>query len=273
LRLRVIAHLIEHSRFHQPAERRTIRELAEAALPQRPLDDGPEDLNVLGALARSHAVFREHDAAERCLVRALRGWRELGLIERSSFALSEWIRILGFSGRLEQLRQLLRQDVDSVRAEPLDGAALELLLSPRASAVSRAFVRFALGRAFVQADSLVEARSFLDDSPEHSWSLTPVHLQASRLRWLSCALRLSGEVESANRVRASLAKLAETTDEARFAAALSDIDVALSENRDASSALACLRRLEPRAVDHIADQDPACSALGLARMVATHYPY
>jgi hypothetical protein len=272
LRLRVVAHLIEHSRFHEPAERQAIRDFAETVLATRELDDGPEDLAVLGALGRNYAVFREHDAAERCLSRGLRGWRKLGPIEHSSFVLSEWIRILGLAGRVEELRALLLPSLDAP-SHPLDGVASELLLSPRASGVSRSFVRFALGRAFVQASALAEALRFLENSAEASWSLTPVHLQASRLRWLARARKLSGEPDRASQAAAELDRMAKTNREAEFAAALAEIDVALDENRDPSSALQKLRQLEPQAVSQLETQSSVTFAPDLAKAIATYYPY
>jgi hypothetical protein len=275
LRLRVIAHLVEHSRFHESHEREAIRELAERELAPRALDDNQEDLSALGALGRSYAVFQEHEAAERCLVRALSGWRQLGLVEHSSFALCEWVRILGLTGRREDLRALLGAIHGGPVAisPPLGGLASELLQSPRATALSRSFVRFSLGRGFQQAEAPLEALHFLEDSPEQSWSLTPVHLQASRLRWLARARCLAGDSARAEVAFAELSALASAHPEAQFAAALAAIDVALEKGKDAASGLERLRQLEPRAVALIERQSAASDAAALARAVATHYPY
>jgi tetratricopeptide (TPR) repeat protein len=272
LRLRVIAHLVEHSRFHSKDEREVIREFAEQQLASRPLDDGPEDLTALGALGRSYAVFREYPAAERSLRRALRGWRQVGLIEQSSFALSEWLRILGLQGRIDDLRNLLGEPREDNADAALSGYVTEFLAA-RISSLSRAFVRFALGRAFAQASAPAEALPFLDTSPELDWSLTPAHLQASRLRWFGLALGLQGETARASEVLAELQALAKSCNEAEFAAALADIDRGLALNRDASAALDVLRRLEPQAIRHIELQTESNDTLALARAVAIHYPY
>jgi hypothetical protein len=272
LRLRVLAHLIEHSRFHEPSERQAIRELAEAALPTRALDDSAEDLAMLGALGRSYAVFREHVAAERCLRRALRGWRQLGLVEHSSFALSEWIRILGLTERLAELRSLLTASPEPTLGQSLNGLAAELLQSPRASALSRSFVSFALGRAFVQSGGLSDALGFLENSPAQNWNLTLVHLQASRLRWLARALQLSGAPVRACQALAELELLAKTNPEAEFAAVLASIDAVIDQDRDPSEAIHRLRRLEPQAVTHIESQG-STDARELARAIAAYYPY
>jgi hypothetical protein len=272
LRLRVLAHLIEHSRFHEPSERQAIRELAEEALPTRALDDSAEDLAMLGALGRSYAVFREHVPAERCLRRALHGWRQLGLVEHSSFALSEWIRILGLTERLAELRSLLAPSLEPTLSQSLDGLAADLLQSPRASALSRSFVSFALGRAFVQAGGLSDALGFLEDSPAQNWNLTLVHLQASRLRWLARALQLSGAWVRASQALAELDSLAKLNPEAEFAAVLAAIDAGIDQDRDPSEAIQRLRRLEPQAVTHI-ESHGSTDARELARAIAAYYPY
>jgi hypothetical protein len=275
-RLRVIAHLVEHSRFHEPGERQAIREFAERELSGRPLDDGTEDLAALGALGRNYALYREFGAAEASLERALHGYRELGHIDQSSFALSEWIRILGLQRRLDALRSLTAPaDAGALEAvEPsLLGYVTEFAAAPGVSPLSRAFVHFALGRAFVQAGSPVEAQPFLAGSADVNWSLTPAHLQASRLRWSGRALALVGAAEAAERAFAELRALAKVSPEAEFAALLADIDAALERGADATAALDALRRLEPRAIGHIEAQTNVSDAADAARAVAMHYPY
>jgi hypothetical protein len=268
LRLRVIAHWVEHSRFHSPNERQAIRDAAERHLATRSLDDGPEDLALLGALGRSYATFGEYAAAQRSLLRALAGFRELGLVEQSSFALSECIRILGLQGRVDDLRALVDAGANARHA-----FATEFFAEPRASSLSRAFVRFALGRAFAQVGSASEALRFLQTSDELDWSLTLAHLQASRLRWLASALELAGQHQDAKRALTELEALARTCPEATFAALLAHIDEALARGNDASAPLEALRRLEPQAVGHIAAQAHATDSRALARVVAALYPY
>lgn len=146
-----------------------------------PGEEHAEDLVLLGALGRTEAAWGRYKRADQALTRAVAGWLALDAEPRSSYALSELLRVRGVTGRA-----LEGSVVDALRRFEQD---------PRPDSTSQAFVRAAHGRALAQHGLVEDATTLLGSGV--CWEHVPVHLQASRLRWLAWALAERGNRESA----------------------------------------------------------------------------
>jgi hypothetical protein len=124
-------------------------------------------LKVLGALGRFHAAWHELDQAISYLARATDGWFELLSADQASRPLCEWLRVLGASGRAEELRGLL------------DGPFQRVWSHPDTSELSRSFLALAAGRALWDVGEVRRARRWLE---LELWTTRPV--EQCRLRQL-----------------------------------------------------------------------------------------
>lgn len=132
------------------------------------------DLELLGAVVRALAVAGDHDEAIRLGREVVEQWFEHLQPAGANRPLCELIRVLGLSGRGEELDRVVRELVVALRREPGVRAA------------DRAFLALALGRAFVQLGRHGEARAALADGREE-WGMARNHVRWGRLRWLARA--------------------------------------------------------------------------------------
>lgn len=267
IRKRVLAHVVSRSLYAVAADRQRILEYAERALSHDPQDDSPEDLEVLGAVGRVLAPLGEYERALGSLRRALDGWLELRHWAAASYALSEVVRITGVALGVVELEQLIGARV------------LPLLASGELDEVGRAFVVFAVARAWAQLANPAKCLHWMREvAAQHGadFDHTPPHLEASRLRWeLVAAARLNDP--KAALLKTSLQALANGRHrrDTEFAWVLAQLDEILATDRstDLTQCLERFRELEPKAFELATALSVTSTAADRARALTRHYPY
>lgn len=208
----------------------TLPEMLEAAMPA-PWIPTESQVKLAGAIGRGWASVRRYDRARAVLERAVDAWFTWWREDDSTFALCELIRVIGIQKDGPALSSL------SQRWE----AALGHACTPPEG---KAFLRMAIGRAFVQVGRLDEALRWLGD---REWEGTPAspRLQRRRRRWLARAYEEAGNSAEAAPLRVLLAG------EQDLAFWLSTIDARLhAGNGDAGldEALVALQAIEPQSM-------------------------
>lgn len=193
LRLRLAAHALQSASDGYLEHLPDRMELARGLLAS-PGERHEEDLALLGALGRAHASLGQWDDARDALTDALDGWHQLHREEGSSYALSEYLRVLGIQRDSASLRAVAPRYVD------------RLLLDPRARDDSVAFVRYNQARAWLLCGEPARALGLLTDR-----LVTSVLVDGMRMRepllWTARALAALGETEGAEGVHALLEEL------------------------------------------------------------------
>ncbi|HEU5075439.1 MAG TPA: hypothetical protein VFU02_14710 [Polyangiaceae bacterium] len=267
LKKRVVAHIVNRSLYATASERRNALDYAEALLSPDALDDDPESLEILGALGRVHGPLGEYVRALQCLERALEGWIGLRRWASASYALSELVRVIGVSLGEAELAAAVRRYVSPA------------LASGELEDRSRAFVVFGVGRAFAQQNNPAQCLYwFRETAREQSidWADTPLHLQASRLRWEAAAATELGDAR-AHGLAAELEALGSAAhrQHTEFAWVLHRLDGALRHGDDGSIPhdLERFRKIEPRALELTDALAATPNDVGRARSLTRHYPY
>ncbi len=269
LRMDVLSHVVSRSSYASESERAQILRYASRALPESSLDDHAADLRVLGAMGRVLAPLGEYDRALTFLRRAVAGWFELAELQSASHSLCELIRVAGVA------------DDEPLLLEAIERYVRPLLSSGTQSENARAFLLFAVGRAFAQLGQQQEClRWFSEEAARYSvdWQRTALHLQASQLRWEASALSrlVDANAAAGADVRRALEALAAESEYTEFAWVLCNLDRLLDEGAPAAEFEAWLGRfaeLEPKAfamATSLASGDnPSERAFALTK----HYPY
>jgi hypothetical protein len=268
--LKVLAHVVSRSLYAEPAERARVLGYAESTLPDAPSGEHAEHLRVLGALGRVFASLGQHDKAYHYLRRAIRGWADEGDWGSASHPLCEVLRVAGIESKHAALRELIAGDVQrALAAHNLDP-------------ISRAFIIFAVARAWTQAGDVQEALHWFGHEAREravDWNATVLHLQASRLRWEAFALDRFGGTEAssarASQLRNELERLAKTRKGTEFAWVLCQLDQALDQGEPGAipPMLAAFENLEPKALHLAGQQARSSDSLEIARALTRHYPY
>lgn len=242
-RLQLLAHLVQS---HSDAASTTLDSILHQARSHLspPHERHQEDIELLGALGRGHAVLAEPqlpppESGSPCeaantaldtLTEAIEGWRKLFLPEQASYAYCERLRLLGMLGRSKE-----------ARAE-METTGEWILKSPRTDMASRCFVAVAHGRALTQLGDADEALNWLSEERARWWR-AQTHATTGRIRWHALALQRLGRVDEARRVRRQLLEgNYETQDENRLLAA---IDEAVADGRDLDEPLQALESAAP----------------------------
>lgn len=152
------------------------------------------ELQLLGATSRALSGLRRYDEAASLLARVVEGWMGLNLAADSSYALCELIRVMGIRGDREGLDSAMLAGYLTAFEEDLKSTDL-----------SRAFVRFALGRAWATIGDASRARAELD-RPIFEEGVIRAHLHQSRLRWQAIVADLQGRIGEADSLRARIAE-------------------------------------------------------------------
>ncbi len=264
LRLELLAHVVQ-SAADGAADNE--REYATRALRQIPArgEEHEADLKLLGAIARALAAVGEYEEAKDVLRRALAGWLAIYQAHQASFALSEYLRVLGClgegaMGELAAAEDMLQRVLDD----------------PRTEKTSRAFVLLAAGRAHICMGQPAAGVAYLaGDRDGVKWELTHWHLQLSRLRWLARGQQSSGALEQAQATRRTLAERTTTCTGSKgchIYQLLSALDEAIVGGADPGPALAELRDAgKASELDRLAPA--SLSAQEQARRIADCYRY
>ena len=186
-RMELLAHMVQSHADHPSQDSAPVIERATRSLAAR-LDRHPEDLKLLGAIARAHASAGQNAAALDMLDQAIDGWLGLALAHEASHSVCEALRLRGLSGDVDAVRSL----AESVLPAVWDDA--------RCAPASQCFLALAAGRAFSQAGDSQRALPFLDDE-NAPWHVAPWHVLAARRRWRAFAHALVGEHERARAER------------------------------------------------------------------------
>lgn len=251
IRTRVMAHIVQS---HTDACSGSWRDVVEMAASPEYLategDEGPDDLKLVGAIARAYAAWGDHHVAIEWCLRALRGWCAILEPQDASYALTEAYRIAS----VHPLAQDDRAQIEAVFEE--------FVRSPSSAEVSRRYVDEARARASLADGKLDEALAILEQ-PVGTW---PRDLEARWLRSKASTLVAASRPVEAEVVRAQLERLGRT------AVLLSRLDAELEGGADSAATLAELRATEQsgRYVERILGYTRGSSA---AKAVATHYPY
>lgn len=233
LRLRCLAHIVQShadcSEVLDPAIEHAVAQM----LPPDSRDDAGDDLRLLGAIGRLLAAFFRYSEAEVALQRAVRGWYELDCIPEASFALSELLRVVALTGALPSFTLAVHE------------YAHAFLKDPRTDAVSRCFILYSLGRGQSLLGNHGEAHRFLADGA-CEWALSPDHLRALRLRWLTKVVRAEGAADRVEGYVRQLSEIVERAPELEVVAVLAKLDRDQHERNDATSALGAFQSCRPR---------------------------
>ncbi len=257
LRLQVLAHVVQAGADCRPEQAggRARRALARVAPPP---DRHREDLQLLGAAGRALIVAGDPEGAAEVLLRALDGWQALLRMHEASYALSEYLRLLGVLGRREALARALEERLPA------------FLSDAHADGLSRAFVALGAGRALAQTGSPVAALRWLSDEGA-PWELAPGHACAARRRWQAHALGALGRAEEAAAARADLDHFGEGLGYDDPNPLLARIDEAEERGGDPAPPLrALLERDHPEARRIVGDGPADADA---ARRLAREYRY
>ncbi|MDO9016901.1 MAG: hypothetical protein Q8S73_20450 [Deltaproteobacteria bacterium] len=171
IRLRYIAHAVQSAADHGDGSEDCYLDLAGRYVARRG-DRFGEDLRVRGAVGRVLATLERYEEASATLAEAVSDWFAIELDHEASYALCEWVRVLGLNEKASELDHVAREH----------GARIEH--HPQTSTLSIGFQRLALGVAWTRLrrwdNALAELASDLD------WDhLAP--LRGARLRWLARA--------------------------------------------------------------------------------------
>jgi hypothetical protein len=168
LRLQLLAHRLQACTDQAERPAALLDEALRTVAP--PLEEHPEDLELLGAIGRVFGAWGRWAEASSELLRAVHGWLELDRAPDATRPICELLRTTSLSGDLHAL----------LGAERL---AEVCLADPRVPDHGRTFVHHALGRAWIIAgDPERGARALAHDAAP--WVEAYSHTQASRLRWL-----------------------------------------------------------------------------------------
>lgn len=192
---------------------------------QKLIDHAPlsiERVRLRGSLGRALAAIAQWDAATRSLSTAVHEWSLLNRTADMSYALCEWLRVLGVQQSRESLREVITRWVEPA----LSGAEL--------GEVSRAFLLVARGRALCQSGTPQEALSVLQSmaAPEGD---DLVHLRGMYWRWLERAARGVGDADLASAAKKALAE-----DAFAVQRALVELEDALTREGSAPRTIAAL---------------------------------
>jgi tetratricopeptide (TPR) repeat protein len=205
-RMTVLIHGVQAANDDVSGDWRAVAARAEQELPA-PDREGREDLKLLGALGRLYASWGELERARELLWRAVAIWCDLDEFQEASYPLAEWFRVIGLMGDVEELHRFdVPPEVFAGRGGP--------------------YVRLSRGRAYVLCGMPERARVDLDGT-HTAWNDTPLHLQASRARWLA---RIENR-EGALRTLAEFVR--RDAQEARFAWCLARVDAGEAGAADA----------------------------------------
>jgi hypothetical protein len=255
VRVRYLAHVVQSALDGNSTHLPDIVEKALAI--KTPIVECHEvDLEFLGALSRALSGLRRYQESVRLLGDVVDGWIGLNQAARSSYALSELIRVMG-----------ILEDKGGLQSARLAGRIASFEEAPETSDESRAYVRFALGRAFATVGDAARAIQELE-APVLDPARIPGNLYAARTRWLARALDLLGETQRADALRRELrVQWGDDSDVARLIA----LDRARRERLDLRPPLDRLRALSLQGMAPLFDDSLTDEAQ--AERILREYPY
>lgn len=257
MRLRLLAHAVQ-SRTDAGADVADLVALSEKALAEPAARDAV-DFELLGALGRATAPSDPSRATDY-LEAAITGWASVLELQAASHPLSEYLRLLGVAHRTDAVRNTINRWVRDFWADP------------HTTNIDLAFTAFATGRALAVCNEPADALLWLDDtssmSPVVSWSDTPNHLQASRLRWLARVLRPLHRDADAAVAKHRLQALVASDPSCSIFEMLLTLDECIADGHDPSSIVQAVRATpHARAIPH-------CTNIAEdARQLADAFPY
>lgn len=233
LRLTLLAHVVQSAADGSAGLE---REYADRAL-RLVAPHGEEhaaDLKLLGAAGRALASAGVYRKAAETLDRAVRAWFALHRPGDASYALSEWLRVLGCMGALA-----------AAEIDAADEWVQRILNNPRTTMIARAFVLLSAGRARICAEQPEAGiQRLAADVGGVQWKLTQWHLQLSRLRWLARGQEAAGGLDEAKATREALEQRTAACGEREGCDVfllLSRLDEVLARGADPNAALSALR--------------------------------
>lgn len=282
MRMRYLAHVIQAAMDSGSDDLPDYLKRAWRRFPQlwesRECDES--ELILRGAIGRGLAALRRYREAREILASTVEAWFYTPRPQESARALCELARVLGILGSTDREPQDGRAPLFLSAAEiaeeegecereallQLEARAEVLRLVHSCDRLSLAFIRLALGRAWVQRGEAERAlRHLTQESAE--WVHTPAYLCLSRLRWYVRALKRADHRDEAQEQRDILFKMRSGNPWIL----LTSLDEALEENRDPTPILNLLRSLNLQALKQL--DDPSLPAGKLARRIAMEYPY
>jgi tetratricopeptide (TPR) repeat protein len=193
-RLKLLAHMVQSLadsyEYEDDAAPYLERIQAEQAPPGM---ESSDDLWVSGALGRLWAGRGQWEQAITLLEQTLRGWQALGCEQESSYALCEYLRVVGILNQRAMLEQAISTWVQGY------------LQTASSTHPGQAYVALAVGRAWVQCGDEKQALFWLTTCS--SWRYSPPHVQSSRLRWLRKAWIMATQPEQAQQSLTELEQL------------------------------------------------------------------
>ncbi len=156
-----------------------------------PRESSECDWILRGAMGRAWAACHEFEAAERLLSQTVAGWFSLLREPDASIPLCEWLRVLALLKRKAKL------------FTAIDCFAEKIILHPNTSPVSCAYLHLACGRALCLVNEHHLALDWFD-SPRVAWAVSPLEVQASRLRWKARAAEAASLPDTARAARHEL---------------------------------------------------------------------
>jgi hypothetical protein len=193
LRLEVMAHWLQDAADNPASDCEARIAQVRLCVSEVALERHEGDLKVLGAMGRLLAANGADHAAAEVLREAIEGWQMLGQVPQMSYALCEYLRILGIARQAEAVRRVA------------DGIGREFACDPETSSHAIVFYLLTLGRAFIQCGLFdLGAREL---QRELAWDSIP-HVQASRLRWLARAEMAMNHKEAATSYRTTVRQMA-----------------------------------------------------------------
>lgn len=184
-----------------------------------PFERHAEDLKVLGALGWALAALGRENEAVELLREALKGWKRIRRLHEASFALSEYVRLLGHLRRAEPLLEVLANEVTAFANDP------------QRIEKDFCYVTLSAGRALAcvgQGPRAIE-RLAVCAAP---WDMAPAHVDISRRRWLARAFASVADTTAALRERDALEALCGAQDPPDPNLYLARIDAALEAADD-----------------------------------------
>jgi hypothetical protein len=213
-----LAHAVQSAADAAPEQVPSYIRHAHARLPEDRRLWRADHLKLLGAIGRAHASVLDYAAAKQALREATEAWFSRRRPTQASYALCEYLRLVGIARDASTLDHLVEAYV-----EPL-------LRRPDFDRVSRGYVLASVGRALVQANLSEHGLDRLRQPA--TWPLPP-HLRAAILRWKARAHDDLGDATRATETRLQLEGV--SRGEQRDLAA---IDIALRSPLGRSSELA-----------------------------------
>jgi tetratricopeptide (TPR) repeat protein len=199
VRIGLLAHVVQSAADSSDALVCDFVPLALQWLPV-PSDRSLEHLRLAGAIGRAQASAGDYESALQNLRDTVLGWFAVFAEHEASYALCEYVRLLGLLGKREELGVAARNWLASFETDP------------RTEDVAVAYVRMALGRAYVQAGAPEEGLRYLQDAPAVQWTATRDEVRFGRLRWQARAYDELGKSEEAAACRARLEQQAPESD-------------------------------------------------------------